>query len=323
MNNKNVFVTGASGFIGKYLIANLLNENITVYALTRRDKIDLASDGRIEIIEGDIAGKIDLPNGIKTIYHCAGVIYKKEDTDRVNIVGTKRMVEEALKRDCRLIHLSSAGVVGKYKGNFIDEDLECQPQTLYELTKFEAERVVRNGINRGLKAQILRPTIVFGIGRDPVKDSFLQLLKFMKSGLYKNIGDGSGIYNIIHANEVARAMRALDDDTIPNGGIYFINNPVTFRDMYKIVQAEMAKKNDGLSHIPYLLAFGLTAVFSAISLITGKRMPLTFSRLKALTNKKVFSQNRLLEMTSYHPLLKVEDYIKQVCKEYTEKGLLN
>ena len=52
-------------------------------------------------------------------------------------------------------------------------------------------------------------------------------------------------------------------------------------------------------------------------------MPLTFSRLKALTNKKVFSQNRLLEMTSYHPLSKVEDYIKQVCNEYTEKGLLN
>jgi hypothetical protein len=117
-------------------------------------------------------------------------------------------------------------------------------------------------------------------------------------------------------------MRALDDDTIPNGGVYFINSPITFKEMSRIVQSVMINKHE-IGSIPYFLAFGATAFFSVFSLITGKKMRLTFSRLQALTNKKIFSQKRLLEMTPYRPLLKVEDYIRQVYEEYAKIGLLS
>jgi hypothetical protein len=52
-------------------------------------------------------------------------------------------------------------------------------------------------------------------------------------------------------------------------------------------------------------------------------MPLTFSRLKTLTNKEVFSQERLLKATTYRLLCSLEERIVQVCRDYTERGLLN
>lgn len=316
-----VLVTGATGFIGRYLIDYLLNENLSVYALTRRKGCDL--DGKVKIIEGDITGRFDMPDEITTIYNCAGVIFRKDEMEKVNVVGTGKIVETAVDHDCRLIHLSSAGVVGRTIKNYIDENTECNPQNLYERTKFEAEKIVMKGISAGLKAQILRPTIVFGTGRDTANESFLQLIVAMKSSRYRNIGDGNGIYNIIYVNEVVRAMRTLDSDDISNGGIYFINTPITFKEMYRIVQEETNGKVNEPSRISYSIAFGTAAIFSAISLIAGKKMPLTLSRLMALTNKKVFLQEHLIDMTPYRPLLTVEDYIRQVIREYAEKGVLN
>ena len=137
-----------------------------------------------------------------------------------------------------------------------------------------------------------------------------------------NIGDGTGIYNIIHVDEVVRAMQLLNDDSIPNGETFFINTPVTFREFADIVKTETTNKKKSSKSIPYWAALGLTATMSLIGRMTGKKMPLTFSRLSALTNRKVFSQDKLNEITGYAPSMPIRDHIKQVCRAFSEKGLL-
>ena len=132
----------------------------------------------------------------------------------------------------------------KSKSRLIDENTICKPQNVYESSKYEAEKIVLDGITNGLQAQILRPTIIFGAGRNENKDSFLQLLRAMKRRTYRNIGNG--IYNLIHVNEVVRVMRMLDSDAIPNGGIYFISTPIYFRDMDRIVKKETTGKSEEL-----------------------------------------------------------------------------
>lgn len=322
MGKEAVLITGATGFIGIYLAASLVNDGLNVYALTRRRNYDAGLDKRIRLVVGDIAEDIALPDEVTTIYHCAGVISQEDQMEKVNVYGTKRIVETALKRNCRLIHLSSAGVVGQIKKKHVDEDVECTPQSTYETTKLRAEEVVKEGVSQGLKAQILRPTIVFGIGRNPAADSFLQLIKSIKSGRYRHIGSGRGIYNLIHANEVVRALRTLDADDIPNGGTYFINNPISFSRFSEVVRDALHKPGD-TPGIPRPVAFCVAALFSAVTLVTGRKMPLTFARLRALMDKRIFSQKHLLETTSYKPLLTVEDYVRQVCAEYEALGLLD
>jgi nucleoside-diphosphate-sugar epimerase len=317
VKNRAVLVTGATGFIGKYVVPHLLDEGLRVFALIPEDEDHIfPANKAVEVVEGDIASPLRIPLEISAIYHCAGVIKREGEMERVNVQGTQNVVEVAIGRDCRLIHLSSAGVVGNAKKTTIDEETPCYPDSLYEKTKYKAEEVIRQGINRGLKAQILRPTIVFGTGRAPQDDSFLQLIRSIASGNYRNIRGGSGIYNIVYAGEVARAMSALDDDAVPNGGVFIINTPIHFSEFASIICSAAGKDNVKVGNIPYAAAFAAAGIFSLLYRLTGKNKGLTFSRLKALTERRTFSQDRLVRETSYIPLHSVHEYLKKVCEEY-------
>jgi nucleoside-diphosphate-sugar epimerase len=311
-----ILVTGASGFIGRHVLDSLLRDYSSVYVLLHKNNSQLSEDNRIKIIRGDITEKIDLPSDVKTIYHCAGELYQKDQMVRVNIYGTENVSQVALKQGCSLMYLSSAGVVGKHKSKLIDENSECKPRTHYEKTKYVAEKIVLKYVDLGLNAKIVRPTIVIGEKRDIHKDSFLQLLSAMVSKKYKNICDGKGIYNVVHVNEVVRAMRMLDNDAISGGQIFIINSPITFKALSRIVTEEVFGARYNFLNIPLPAALFMAIVFSFISLLIGGRVGLTIPRLRTFTNQYVFSQRLLEETIHYQPLKSVEEYIREVCRQH-------
>ncbi|NLW91118.1 MAG: NAD-dependent epimerase/dehydratase family protein [Syntrophomonadaceae bacterium] len=326
MDKDLIFLTGATGFVGRHILASLLENDADVIALTRKnqsdvlEKINNSYPNRLKVVYGDLTNKIDMPEEVTTIYHCAGVILNEEQMQAVNVEGTRRMVEAALVRGCRLIHLSSAGVVGKTKDHLIDENTACNPYNKYEQSKYEAEKIVLDGIKRGLKAQILRPTTIIGTGRAENQDSILQMFRTIKRGWYRNIGNG--LHNLIHVNEVVRVMHMLNSDAIPNGGIFISNNPIGFRDMANIVRLETTGQSGEIGSIPYGLAFMAAICGSALSFVSGRRIPLTLSRFQALTDKRVFSQDRIVSKLGYQPLHPIEDYVKILCHDYIKQGLL-
>jgi nucleoside-diphosphate-sugar epimerase len=321
-----VLVTGATGFVGKRLIASLLEERLDVYALTRGESFNF--DGKVKIVKGDITRKFEIPPQVETVFHCAGYWSDKESAEekalleRINVSGTEQVVKAAQACGCRLIHLATATYAGGAGNDSVGEDAPCHPRSFYEETKYRGEMIVRTAAEAELKAQILRPTFIFGSGRKPDGDPFLQLLIAIKRGRYRNIGKGEGIYNIIHVSEVVQALRVLDDDAIPNGGVYFINSPITFREMSKIVSGATtgtAKESRGLH---FSVAYAVALLFTLISTMTGRSMPLSLSRLKTLTSRKVYSQERLIKETQYRPSCAVGEHILQVCRDYAEGGLL-
>ncbi|HOS05309.1 MAG TPA: NAD-dependent epimerase/dehydratase family protein [Syntrophorhabdaceae bacterium] len=318
-----ILVTGATGFIGRHLVKKLLEDGIPIYALTRKDDLLLPKDKKLTKIKGDINRLTEFPQDVTCIYNCAGVISREEQMVETNVNGTKNIADIALKKGCRLIHLSSAGVVGKCKSDYIDEKTECNPQSLYERSKWEAEKILIDYVAKGLKVQVLRPTIVFGTDKDYTKDSFLQLVSAIKSGRYVNIAGGKGIYNIVHVDEVVRALCSLNNDKILNGQIFFVNSPITFNDFSKIVKKETANSSDKILSVPYVFAFLVALVFVTIEKATGRRAIMNFDRLKALTNMKIFSQRLIVDTTDYRPMRSVEDYIRRTCQEYWKLGLLN
>ena len=294
---KKKFVTGATGYVGQHLVNSLIEKGYQVYILTRKESLVFSNNENINIIIGDITDSINLPSDIDTIYHCAGVIWETEQMEKVNVLGTKNIVNIALRNNCQLIHLSSAGVIN--------------PHNAYEWSKYKGEKIVLEGIKIGLKAHILRPTTIFGPGKNREGDSFIELIKSMRSGSYKNIGQG--IYNIVHIDEVAKGMLELSEANIPYGGIYLLNNPIVFKDrdvLVKNIPPVIAKKT---KTIPYPVAWFVALVLTLICFITRRKNPLTFSRLKALTNKRAYSQNKIIEAIHFKNTLPIEEYIKKVC----------
>ena len=212
-NNSIVFLTGASGFVGSYLLIKLLSENCKVYALCRKGKFESVErrinknlkfwnhkltqkkKNNLIVLEGDITqnnfgldDKTIKQIAIKTeiIFHCAAdTDFRKSGKELrgVNVEGTRRVLDIAFrhmkKHNLRkIIYLSTAYVCGNYKGKFKEDDLDVGQKfnTPYERSKFDAEKIVQRYRKRGLWIDILRPPIIAGInssGKTPFSSQAL------------------------------------------------------------------------------------------------------------------------------------------------------
>src|ERR687889_2173672 len=175
----NYFVTGATGFIGRHLIEELLKREGTIYALVRegsRGRLDdlgkrLGAGDRLVPVPGDLSkdklGIDDFSEKIDHFFHLAAIYDMAADEDsmmRANVDGTRHVVEFANSIDVgRFHHTSSIAVAGRFKGLF-REDMFDEGQALphaYHRSKFESEKLVREELSDAA-LRVYRPGIVVG-----------------------------------------------------------------------------------------------------------------------------------------------------------------
>ena len=248
----NYFVTGATGFIGRHLVAELLKREGTIYALVRegsRGKLDAlvqrlgAREGRIKPVTGDLSkprlGVEGFDAQIDHLFHLAAVYdveADEESSERANVDGTKHVIEFANSQDVgRFHHVSSIAVAGTYRGVF-QEDMFDEGQKLphhYHHTKYEAERLVREGVQA--KILVYRPGIVVGHSETGEMDKidgpyyFFKLLQKLRHALpewFPLAGPEGGQTNIVPVDFVARAMDHighLADADLPGDTFHLVN----------------------------------------------------------------------------------------------------
>lgn len=315
-------VTGASGYLGRYLVNYLLGLGRNVLIVTRNAKVlpfDVA-DNRLRFLEQDITESFTFPTGIRTVFHCAGKI---EGTEQqlfdANVTGAEKVAEAAMKRSMTMIHVSSAGVSGKGPQLDIYEETPCFPAPGYERSKYDAEIRLSDYRKRGLDLRTIRPTIIVGPGRNPQNDSFLHLLRAIQRGRYVSIG--TGIYNIIPVREVVRAMVHLEDASNAHGETYIINMPVSFSEFAQVAARAMGRSGSFV-RMPYCAVWIGAAVMEQLARLSGRPFPLTFSRVEALTDKRVFHTDKLLNQESFIFECTPEKWIDRVVEAYNLAGLL-
>jgi NAD(P)-dependent dehydrogenase (short-subunit alcohol dehydrogenase family) len=253
----NYFVTGATGFIGRHLVAELLKRDGTIYALVRegsRGKLDAlaqrldAPAGRIVPVAGDLSkpglGIEDFDEPIDHLFHLAAVYdieADEESSERANVEGTQHVIEFANAHEVgRFHHTSSIAVAGNYEGVF-QEDMFDEGQRLphhYHRTKYESERLVREGVQT--KTLVYRPGIVVGHSETGEMDKidgpyyFFKLLQKLRHALpewFPLAGPEGGQTNIVPVDFVARAMdhiAHLPDDELPSDTYHLVSpEPMT------------------------------------------------------------------------------------------------
>ena len=235
-----ILVTGATGFIGSFIVEEALNKGMEVWAAVRKtSSLEYLRDSRIHRIELNLSSEDDLKNQLKDhpfdyVVHAAGVTkcIHQEDFYRINTEGTKNLVNaiRALKMPLkRFVYLSSLSIFGPIREQQpyqeITEADTPQPNTAYGKSKLLAEQFL-DGINESLKADeepfpyvILRPTGVYG----PREKDYFLMAKSIKGHSDFSVGYKQQDITFVYVQDVVQAV-FLAIDYGKTGRKYFLSD---------------------------------------------------------------------------------------------------
>ena len=224
---KNVMMTGATGFIGRRLANQLLDEgySLTVYARTPSKAEDLADRGA-EIVEGDLADRAalcDAMGGVDGVFHLAAMYRLGADLAdmlAVNVDGTRNVLEAADDADVdRIVYCGSDTSLGDTNGEVCDETKthDGDFRSNYERSKWEAHRLVERRIDEGQPIVNAIVSSVYGPGdTSPVAELI----------------DPDAGYTFTHVDDVATALRLAYEEG-ETGEKYLVSGtPATFEQFF-------------------------------------------------------------------------------------------
>lgn len=167
-------VTGGTGFLGSNIALRLVERRWEVRILERPGASRvLLEGGPFEFVSGDVLQSETLPaalKGIDVVFHASGVVdYWNQGVERmyqVNVQGTRNVMEACLKAGIeRVVHISSTAAMGIHPDKLVDESFtfNVMPEHfVYGHSKFQAEEIAYDFINKGLPVVIVNPTTVIG-----------------------------------------------------------------------------------------------------------------------------------------------------------------
>ena len=175
----NILVTGGAGFIGRWVVKQLLSEDVLVFDNLSKGSLDnlkkFSGYHGIKMCKGDIRNKNLLEklfekNSFDVCIHLAALVSVQHSIENpyevyeVNSTGTMNLLEECRRRDVRLVYVSTCMVYDSSRNEKpINEAHPTKPRSPYAASKLAAEEVVL-GYHRayGLSSIILRPFNVYG-----------------------------------------------------------------------------------------------------------------------------------------------------------------
>ncbi len=329
--SKKILITGASGFVGGFLVQEALDRGYEVHAGVRRtSNRDNLQDARIRFLVMDLNDVSSLKADLKRerydyIIQNAGLTKSEseEKLNNVNAHGLNQLVETLIESQVipsRFISISSLAAIGPgdfTENNIVDNDTTPQPVTMYGRSKLLGERLLKK--HREFPYIIIRPTAVYG----PGELDLLTVYKMLNSRLEMYIGKDKQELTFVYVKDLAAVIM----DVLVSGKIhseYFVtdDNVYTSEEFNAIVKSELKKSTLKL-RLPLSL-IKIIAVFSEkISSLSGRYPALNLDKVNELKCKSwKCSINELKKDTDYIPQYDLKTGMAETIKWYKERNIL-
>jgi nucleoside-diphosphate-sugar epimerase len=327
-------VTGATGIIGSHVVLSLLLDSQPVLALKRpRSDISKVKElfrsyspsyeslfEKIKWIELDIQDTYGLEaafEGVKTVYHCAGLVSfdnrRRADLFLINEKGTANVVNACIQAGVEaLCHVSTIGTLNNSDVDVLTENVfwkRSGKESYYALSKYGAEREVWRGIEEGLNAVIVNPGVVLS----PVywDQSSGQIFRRCARGM-NFYTSGSSAY--ISAMDASRIMISLVK------GRHFGNRYILVENNYEVKTIlDRIHRNFGrkaprfMAGKSVLLMAGIIEGFFRI--FSNKSRILTKSFINSALNTQKYSNLKVLKTLDYR-FEPVPEVLDKICAYY-------
>lgn len=334
---KKILVTGASGFIGSFLVQGGLDRGLQVWAGMRKTSSrKYLQDERIQFAELDFANVQQLEEqlaahkekhgGWDYIIHCAGVTkcIEKDGFEKGNFEATRHFVEVLQKLDIvpqQFIYISSLSIFGPIREKdytAIRESDRPQPNTAYGVSKLHTEEFLQSLGN--FPYVIFRPTGVYGPRE---RDYFL-----MAQSISRHIDTAAGFrrqdITFIYVKDLVQAIYlAIEKQVVRRA--YFVSdgNVYTSKAFSDLIRKELGNPWMIRFTCPLALLKLISLIAEAISHITGKPSTLNRDKYKIMKQRNWQCDiTPLIDELGYQPHYPLERGVKEIITWYKKEGWL-
>lgn len=305
--------------VGSYLLYELTCKGHKVRALLRPGKKPYepsnifnclsAKDenlaGQVEWVEGDVLDPFSLHQAMKDVeyvYHCAAYIsFNPRELQKmlaVNIEGTANVVNACLENGIKkLCHVSSIAALGQAeKGEMIDENAKWKTSRInsgYAISKYGGEREVWRGIEEGLNAVIVNPSVIMGAGcHERATNSLFHSLKNFLP-FYT-----TGVNGYVDVRDVVSAMIMLMESSVRSERFVLNSENLTLREFF-IKTADILGKPYPRFALNKNVLIILAKADELRSRITGTQPLLTRENVRAVMSKSYYSAEKFRSAFTY------------------------
>lgn len=313
---KSVLVTGATGFLGAYLLQELIQKGYTVRGLARASSSKpffIAPEilQQVQWVEGDVLdlGSLeDAMQGMDAVIHAAAIVsFHRTDRKKMyatNINGTANVVNFSIDAGIkRFVHVSSVAALGRTShGESVTEEkkwVDSRLNTHYAFTKHRAEMEVWRGLAEGLKGVIVNPSTILGFGNWDNSSCAIFKNVFQEFPWYTN-----GVNGFIDVQDAARAIVGLLEHSVSMERFILNGDSWSFKHLLETIAKGLNKKPPYREAGPLLssLAWRLEKMKASF---TGKKPLLSRETAKIAQSKTYFDNSKLQKFLpdfNYTPL---------------------
>lgn len=329
----NILITGSTGFLGRFLIRRLLENGHHCRCLVRKTSNiqELPKSEYISFYYGDVTDRNSLKGickNIDIVCHLASImghIGRLSETKKIkkkfyqiNVEGVKNISQEALDSSIKkFIYISTTAAMGTIDRKIADENTPCQPLTLYQKTKYEAEKSLLDLFKqKNFPVVILRPSVFYGPG---YVGDLLKLAKFIKKGIFFQVGKELNLTPAIHIEDAVQGI-VLAIDKAPLGQVYIITSERSYP-LKNITDsiARVLKKSYKIIYIPLPLALFLSTISELSHRLLHTPNLITKESLYSIVTDRIFSIEKAKKELGFLPKIPIEKGIEEAL-EWAEKN---